>query len=152
MDISQVCKEIESMSVQFWPEAEGINLEPNRKEFLTTLEVQKKTGDNILSQKLEMGKVKQTSCNLWGWEVCTVKENDDRYAVKICALKTIMLGVLERNTRNIKLFVVKKRLDINVSCIILGNWRWFSKKFLPSQYKHNHFTLFLSGLETEVLL
>lgn len=57
MDISQVCKEVDSMSVQFWPQAKGINLGPNRKEFLTTLEVQKKKGDNILSQKLEMGKV-----------------------------------------------------------------------------------------------
>ena len=31
------------------------------------------------------------------------KENDDRCAVKICTLKTIMLGVLERNTPNVKL-------------------------------------------------
>lgn len=57
MDTGQVCKKVDSISVQFWPEAKGINLGPNRKEFLTTLEVQKKIGDNILSQKLEMGKV-----------------------------------------------------------------------------------------------
>ena len=72
--------------------------------------------------------------------------------MKICTLKTTILGVLERNTPYIKLLVVKKRLDINASCIILENWRWFNKKFLPSQYKHNQLTLFLSGLETEVIL
>lgn len=51
-----------------------------------------------------------------------------------------------------KITVVKKRLDINAACIILESLRWFSKRFLPSQCKHNHLTPFLSGLETEVLL